>query len=63
VLRAGKGAFIQNEKAAAGGRFLSPAQKQLDGFCMNTAFAKLLCGSCGGCKPAHLIAFFFGCFA
>src|SRR5689334_11491774 len=33
------------------------------GFALNTAFAKLLRGACGGGKPAHLIAFFFGCFA
>src|SRR5690242_16174535 len=60
---AGKRTLIQDEKATAGGARLSPAQKQLDGFCLNTAFTKLLRGTCGRRKTAHLIAFFFGCFA
>ena len=38
-------------------------KNNLDGFGLNTAFAKLLRGACGGCETAHLITFFFGCFA
>jgi hypothetical protein len=48
VLRAGEGTFIHNDKAALGSGFLAPAQNHLDGFSLNAAFCKLLCGACGG---------------
>src|ERR1043165_2465773 len=61
VLRAGERAFIEHVKTFRGCRlFLSPADKTLEGFGLNSALLELLRGACGGRKTVYLIAFFFG---
>src|ERR1043166_609297 len=58
---AGKRAFVQHEKTFLGLRLLSPAEKLLERFSLNTTLAKLFGGACRGREAAHLIAFLLGC--
>src|SRR6185312_15578203 len=61
ILCAGERAFIEHKKTLHRCRlFLSPADKLLEGFGLNSTLLELLRGACGGRKTAYLIAFFFG---